>query len=58
MYYAYSTTTSKDGKKLVLRAEGDLDADGKTSKLEITLVLKPDGSIELGSGIVVVDELE
>ena len=33
--YAYSVETSPDGKRVVIRAEGDLNGDGKTSLFEL-----------------------
>src|SRR5262249_5777297 len=44
-YYQYEFVTSFDGKKVTVRAHGDLDGDGKESLFELKLSVDPNGSV-------------
>ena len=48
-YYRYSVVTSGDRKHATVRAEGDLDGDGKSSLYELPLELDKQGRVVEGT---------
>jgi hypothetical protein len=47
-YFRYSFVTANDGKHVVVRAEGDLDGDGKASLYEVPLEIGGKGQVVQG----------
>ena len=57
-YYSYEYETSRDGKHVTVRAHGDLDGDGVTSRFELTLEITGAGEAVLGPELVEVEPME
>ncbi|WP_437668771.1 hypothetical protein [Sorangium sp. So ce131] len=57
-YYSYEILTAKDGRSAVVRATGDLDADGVFSRFSLPVTLKKDGSIDVPQELQIENELE
>jgi hypothetical protein len=57
VYHQYEFVTSPDGKRVTVRARGDLDGDGKQSLIELKLSLDPKGDV-VTAPLSVKDELQ
>jgi hypothetical protein len=57
-YYSYEYETSRDGKRATVRAHGDLDADGMTSRFELTVEVTAAGEIVIGPELREVEPME
>lgn len=57
-YYAYEYERDPDGRSFTIRAIGDLDCDGVTSRFEIRGVIDAQGQLQRSPGIFVENEHE
>lgn len=58
MRFSYSIIPSKDGRSATVRAQGDLDGDGKLSTFELSMKLNANDEVVASTDIVVTDEFE
>jgi hypothetical protein len=57
-YYAYELESARDGKRATVRAHGDLDGDGVTSRFELSLEITAAGEVVLGPEMTEVEPME
>ena len=57
-FYSYEYETATNGKRATVRAHGDLDGDGVTSRFELTVEITAAGAITIAPEMVEVDPLE